>query len=111
MSDYLTALVGAGTTVAVGLTVMGRMVPAPAGRHRAKRPLLLPDEPLTEQTMPIPHVVLCETELTQFLDADQVVANESADCPTCCRNTFHAMNRDGSRRCWTCSTTTPAGAR
>jgi hypothetical protein len=68
--------------------------------------LLLPDEPLVERTVPIPHVVLNEGELTQLLDADQAVANESAPCPTCCRTTLHAMNRDGSRRCRTCSTTT-----
>jgi hypothetical protein len=83
-----------------------RQIVAPNGRHRPRRPVLLPDVPLVEQTVPIPHVVLSEGELTQLLDADQVVANESADCPACGRNTFHAMNRDGSRRCWTCATTT-----
>jgi hypothetical protein len=110
MSDYLTALTGAGTTVAVGLTAISRLLPTPPGRHRAKRPLLLPDEPLTEQTIPMHRVVLCESELARLLDTDRIVANESADCPTCERNTFHAMNRNGSRRCWTCQTETPAGA-
>jgi len=77
----------------------------PTGEHRARRPLLLPDEPIP--TEPFERSVVDEAKLEQLLDADQIVANESADCPECRRTTFHAMNRDGSRRCWTCSTTTP----
>ena len=76
----------------------------PHGQHR--RPLLLPDAPHPAPAEPVQHGVLDEAELTQLLDAEQIVANESADCPACERNTFHAMNRNGSRKCWTCQTTT-----
>lgn len=37
MSQYLAALAGAGTTVAVAVTVMARTF-RPTGRHRAPRP-------------------------------------------------------------------------
>ncbi|MFD5697504.1 hypothetical protein [Streptomyces lasiicapitis] len=79
---------------------------APSGRHRP-RALLLPDQPIVPAAGPTVHGVLDETELEGLLDADEVVANECAPCPSCGRNTFHAMHRDGSRRCWTCSTPTP----
>jgi hypothetical protein len=84
-----------------------RQIVAPTGKHRPRRPvLLLPDEPLVEQTVPIPHVVLNETELSQLLDADEIATHEDADCPRCERATAHAVNRDTSRRCWDCGTTT-----
>lgn len=86
-----------------------RQIVAPTGRHRPRRIALLPDEPFPAPTEPAQHGVLDEGELTQLLDAEQIVANESADCPSCERNTFHAMNRDGSRKCWTCSHITAAG--
>ena len=57
-------------------------------------------------TQPAVQAVLTEATLTKLLDNGDVVANESADCPACERNTFHAMFRDGSRRCWTCNTET-----
>ncbi|WP_393075113.1 hypothetical protein [Streptomyces sp. LN704] len=30
-------------------------------------------------------------------------------CPEELRTTYHAIHDDGSRTCWTCRTTTPAG--
>lgn len=86
-----------------------RQIVAPNGRHRPRPIRLLPDEPPPAPTGPVRHGVLDEAELTQLLDAEQIVANESADCPSCLRNTFHAMHRDGSRKCWTCQTETLAG--
>lgn len=72
-----------------------RQVVAPTGRHRTQRAALAPG--------------LTEVRLEELLDAGEVVANEVAPCPSCGRSTFHAMNRDGSRRCWTCSTETVPG--
>ncbi|MFC5202803.1 hypothetical protein [Streptomyces kaempferi] len=63
-----------------------RQIVAPAGKHRPgvvhPAPLLRPDDAL---------------------------ATEAALCPAEERTTLHALNRDGSRTCWTCRTTTPAG--
>lgn len=88
-----------------------RQIVAPNGKHRdrLRRPLLLPDEPFPAPAEPVRYSLLDEDELEQQLEAGDVVANEFADCPACERNTFHAMHRDGSRRCWTCSTTTIPG--
>lgn len=86
-----------------------KQIVAPTGRHRAKGVLLLPDAPLGSTAEPVAHVVLDEGELQQLLDADEITANECAPCPSCVRSTFHAMNRDGSRRCWTCGTVTADG--
>lgn len=83
---------------------------APTGRHRPKHLRLLPDMPYEAPSMPVAHAVLSEAELRLLLDTDQVVANESAPCPRCRRATFHGMNRDGSRTCWTCGTTTGGAA-
>lgn len=86
-----------------------RQIVAPNGRHRPRRPVLLPDEPIPARTGPVPHVVLDEDELERQLAAGDVLANEFDTCPTERRTTFHALYRDGSRRCWTCSTETLAG--
>ncbi|MFD9445000.1 hypothetical protein [Streptomyces sp. NPDC060001] len=109
MTDRIFAGASVVMTSLAALTGVTRLWPTPSGRHRAKRPLLLPDVPLAEQTQPIRHAVLDENQLTQMLEADEVAVNECADCPACGRTTFHAMHRDGSRRCWTCATWTPAG--
>lgn len=82
----------------------------PTGEHRAGRPLLLPDKPIPARTEPVPHVVLDEDELVRMLDEGTAEPIECANCPCCYRITAHAMNRDGSRRCWTCGTESPAGA-
>lgn len=74
-----------------------RQIVAPTGRHR-RAELAGPGRE-----------VLDEVRLEELLDAGEVVANEVAPCPGCGRSTFHAMHRDGSRRCWTCSTATVPG--
>ena len=79
-----------------------RQIARPTGRHRPRRPVLLPDEPLAEQTVPIPHVVLDDDELEQLLDCGDVLANEFATCPAQQRRRFHAFYRNGIRKCWTC---------
>lgn len=90
MSDYITALTGAGTAMAVGLTSMARALPVrPKGRHRAPRPAV--------------QSVLNEVSLNELLDGGEVECNGFEFCPAEQRTTFHAIRRDGSRRCWTCS--------
>jgi hypothetical protein len=86
-----------------------RQIVAPNGKHRPRRPLLLPDTPIAPAVAPVAHVVLNEDELTQLLDEGQAEPIECAHCPCCNRTTAHAMHRDGSRRCWTCGTESPAG--
>lgn len=79
------------------------------GRHRPRRPLLLPDAPLAPAAEPVPHVVLDEDELEQLLNTGDALANEFDTCPAEQRTTFHALYRDGSRRCWTCGVETLGG--
>lgn len=77
----------------------------PLGEHRAPRPLLLPDLPCTltvGRREPID-----DTELERQLAAGDVLANEFDMCPAEGKTTFHALYRDGSRRCWTCQAETP----
>lgn len=38
-------------------------------------------------------------------------AGEYRHCPECDRERYSAVHADGSARCWTCNTETPAGAR
>ncbi|MEU5624235.1 hypothetical protein [Streptomyces tendae] len=45
MSDFVTAMTGAGLTVAVGITAIARSV-RPTGRHRAPRPAAEPLRPV-----------------------------------------------------------------
>jgi hypothetical protein len=82
-----------------------RQIVAPNGRHRP-RPVLLPDEPIPALDGPVEHAVLDDDELHRLLEADAVQPIECAPCPCCDRITAHAMNRDSTRRCWTCGTTT-----
>lgn len=47
--------------------------------------------------------------------AEQITAGDAEPgefryCTEELRQTYHAMHADGSRRCWTCNTETPAGA-
>ncbi|MGY0023710.1 hypothetical protein ACVHNB_32670 [Streptomyces sp. YJ-C3] len=56
------------------------------GQHRAA----------PEPTAPVP-----------LLRPIEAVANELAPCPAEGRTTLHALNRDGSRTCWTCRTISP----
>lgn len=53
---------------------------------------------------------LNEAELDELLRAGDAVANDYAHCPAEDRTTFHAIHADGTRRCWTCNTTTSEGA-
>ena len=72
-----------------------KQIVKPDGRHRPHR-----HAPAAPAAVPL-------DEPEQRLDnEDQVVANELAPCPACQKTTFHAMYRDGSRRCWTCNTPT-----
>lgn len=68
-----------------------RQIVAPAGRHRAASP----------------RGVVDEATLARLLSTGDAAATECAHCPACARTTAHAMQRDGSRRCWTCNTITP----
>ncbi|MFE6080024.1 hypothetical protein [Streptomyces virginiae] len=65
------------------LTVLRSLTPS--GRHRA---------------VPAPLVALA-------LDAEP---GEFARCPAEERTTYHAVQADGARRCWTCNWITEAGA-
>jgi hypothetical protein len=53
--------------------------------------------------------VLDEVSLAELLDGGEVEENEFARCPAEQRTTFHAIRRDGSRRCWTCAHESAAG--
>ncbi len=53
--------------------------------------------------------VLDEVSLSELLDGGEVEANEFEYCPAEQRTTFHAVRRNGSRRCWTCNCETAAG--
>jgi hypothetical protein len=55
--------------------------------------------------------VLDEASLNELLDGGEIEANDFAYCPAEERTTFHAIRSDGSRRCWTCNSESPAGAK
>jgi len=98
VSEYVTALTGAGTAMAVSLTTVARALPVrPKGRHRAPRPAV--------------QSVLNEASLNELLDGGEVEGNDFAHCPAEQRTTFHAIRRDGSRRCWTCNFDSPGDQR
>lgn len=89
-----------------------RQIVAPNGKHRdrPRRPLLLPDEPITRPGTPVPHAVLDEDTLTLLLNTGEVLANEFDKCPNEQRTTYHALYRNGLRKCWTCGTETLGAA-
>jgi hypothetical protein len=87
-----------------------RQIIAPNGKRRTRRALLLPDEPIALATEPVPYVVLDESQLEQLLDSGDVLANEFDTCPAEQRTTFHALYRNGLRKCWTCGVETVGGA-
>jgi hypothetical protein len=64
---------------------------------------------ITAGPRPRAHSVLDEVSLAELLDGGEVEANEFARCPAEDRTTFHAVRRDGSRRCWTCNAESAAG--
>lgn len=88
-----------------------RQIVAPTGRHRPRRPVLLPDEPIPAAAVPVRHAVLEESELEQLLDSGDALANEFDTCPAEQRTTFHALYRNGLRKCWTCGVETVGGAK
>ena len=92
MSDFTTALTGAGTVTAVALTFFARALP-----------------PLPVRTTVRP--VAVEVSLQELLDGPEVEAHDFEYCPAEQRTRFHALRTDGSRRCWTCACESPAGAR
>jgi hypothetical protein len=81
--------------------VLRQIVTPGTGRHRPRRPVLLPDQPITAAA-PVPHEVLDDDELERLLDAQVIAANEFATCRAEERRTFHAFYRNGIRACWTC---------
>ncbi|MFH9072732.1 hypothetical protein [Streptomyces alboflavus] len=82
-----------------------RQIVAPTGRHRP-RPLLLPDVPIDPPAGPVACGVTDEDTLALLLRSEKVVGTEVAHCAECESETAHAMNRNGTRTCWTCSSTT-----
>lgn len=90
-----------------GATMVAR---AWAVRPSGRRPLFLPDEPLSVTAGPSEHRVLGEGELARLLGDGDIEPLVSAACPCCDRWTAHARQPDEKLRCWTCGTRTPAGA-
>lgn len=87
MSDFVTALTGAGTAMAVGIVAMAR-ASAPSGQHR-KPPLraVLDEASLEELLGPWPEPV-----------CGAAVARAWADCPSCRKATAGVLHKDG----WMC---------
>lgn len=95
MTDELTAAVGALTAL---------MLPAATAFARA-----LP----AWERMPLPKPKVRSVDyvsIDALLDGGEVEGNGNAWCWAEQRNRLHAVRRDSSRRCWTCSAETPAGA-
>lgn len=94
MTDELTAAVGSCTAaMLIGATLVARTWPA---WDRTPSP--------APEVQGVDYVTLDE-----LLDGPEVT-NVDAWCPTEERQRLHAILRDRSRRCWTCSTTSLAGA-
>lgn len=89
MSAIHGLLGGTVTVLGISMVAVARTWPAATPRGRA---------------------VLDEVSLDELLDGGEIEANEFARCPAEERTTFHAIRSDGSRRCWTCNSETPAGA-
>lgn len=86
MSDYLTALTGAGTTVAVGLVIVARAATAPRrGRHRAPAYI----------TVPLDHLMPAWPEPTHGVLAAQAFAW----CPLCRAEVTVVVHGEGAQRC------------
>jgi hypothetical protein len=82
--------------------LLSRYIGRAHGQHRPRQAVLLPDEPVYVSPEPVPHAIRDEAHLEQLLDGGQVAANAFATCPDERRPTFHAFDRNGMRRCWTC---------
>lgn len=95
MTDELTAAVGALTALML-----------PAGAVFARNLPVWERKPLPKPEARSVDYVSIEA----LLDGGEVEENAYAWCPVEQRTRFHAVRRDSSRRCWTCSAETPAGA-
>ena len=104
MSDYITALTGAGTTVAVGAVMMARSWPTP-GQHRGPRRVA---ELLAEaELVPLDELLTAEAEFaTEYGDTTPVwqhcpghddgpLARNGWWCPAC-RLPIHATTIGGT---------------
>lgn len=80
------------------------------GQHRPRQAVLLPDEPMHPGSAPVLHAIRDEAHLEQLLDGGMVAANAFATCPAERKQTFHAFDRNGMRRCWTCGETSAGDA-
>jgi hypothetical protein len=63
-----------------------------------------------QQDATVARRALTEAELAELLLDGAATTNDFAECPVEKRTTFHAIHPNGSRRCWTCNTTTPEGS-
>lgn len=79
------------------LTAVRRLLHA-TGRHR---PATAVPAPADESP-----ALLDEQALAEAIEDGDIEANDWAYCGAEQRTTFHAIHTDGSRTCWTCSTTT-----
>jgi hypothetical protein len=88
VNDELTAAVGALAAIML-----------PAGTLVARNWPTWERKPL-----PKPKVRSVYVSIDELLDGGEVEANDYEWCPAERRTRFHAIRRDGSRRCWTCAT-------
>lgn len=95
--QFIAALTGAGTAVAVGLTMMVRAVQGPAGRHRATHP----------QPAYVPLDDLLGPSWSEFEPPyGAVVVQRWGACPTCGQDTPGVIHGDGWQ-CGQCLTIVP----
>lgn len=80
------------------------------GKHRAPRPLLLPDEPIAAPAVLVHGTVAEETTLDELLGpwpvpawTGAVIEQRFNDCPTCEQATAGVLTKDGWR-CGECFT-------
>ncbi|NUP75770.1 MAG: hypothetical protein HOQ07_14165 [Sinomonas sp.] len=88
-----------------------RQIVAPNGRHRPRRPLLLPDKPVA--LVATTGAALDEAELLDTWPMPELVHGAAVatcfdDCPNCDKATAGVLTKDGWR-CGECFTPVPAG--
>lgn len=91
MSEYLTALTGAGTGVAVGLTVMARAWTTNPAKHRATA--LLP----SEEVLCGPPSAYTAVDPNAETQAFGVLRTGFGWCPSCQSTTAGVISRNGFR--------------